>query len=80
MKTEILKDVEEVFLAERVAGSGIFSDLHSDMKYLLSLKNIRKPEPSEYEVSGEWVPQCSPNLTPEPPAQRSPIGGVRGFR
>ena len=54
MKTEILKDIEGVFLAERVAGSGIFSDLHSDIKYLLSLRNKRKPEPSEYEVSGEW--------------------------
>ena len=31
-KTEILKDIEGVFLAERVAGSGIFSDLHSAIK------------------------------------------------
>jgi hypothetical protein len=51
MKTEILKDIEGVFLAERVTGSGIFSDLHSDIKYLLNLRNNRKPEPSEYEVS-----------------------------
>jgi len=46
-KTEILRDVEGVFLEERVAEIGIFSDLHSDVKYLLSLRNNKKTEPSE---------------------------------
>ena len=47
MKTEILEDIEGVILGEKVAGIGIFSDLHSDIKYLLSLRNNRKTEPSE---------------------------------
>ena len=41
------RDIERVFLEEKVAGIGIFSDLHSDIKYLLSLRNNRKTEPSE---------------------------------
>ena len=41
------RDIEGVFLEERVAGSGIFSDLHIDIKYLLSLRNNRKTQPSE---------------------------------
>jgi hypothetical protein len=55
MKTDISKDIEGVFLAEIVAGGGIFSDLHSDIKYLLRLRNNRKAKPFELAVSGEWV-------------------------